>query len=95
MIAKSPNKFNRPIIGTHAMPINPSLILMLALTFALPAQAEVTLWFDADGNSHLIGSESDNPASIGNHNDLEVKSANKNHATIPQVDLYITSWCPY
>ncbi|MGZ4994299.1 MAG: glutaredoxin domain-containing protein [Methylobacter sp.] len=65
------------------MIINLLRIFLFTLIFTLPAQAEV-IWVDADGNSHFIESETDNPASV-----------NKNHAVAPKVDLYITSWCPY
>ena len=83
------------------MTINPSLILLFALTFALPAQAKIYKWTDAEGKSHFSASKPADPASIENRNDLEVKSPqpapvdNKAQATAPQVDLYITSWCPY
>ena len=56
------------------MTINPSLILLFALTFALPVQAEIYKWTDADGKSHFSGSKPAHPASIENRNDLEVKS---------------------
>ncbi|MDO9424918.1 MAG: glutaredoxin domain-containing protein [Methylobacter sp.] len=81
------------------MIINQPLILLFVLTFALPAQASI--WFDADGNTHYIGSETDNPASLENPTGLEAKSLqptfpnNKNKAAAPQVDLYVTNWCPY
>ena len=85
------------------MLINTSLILLFALTVTLPAQAEVSIWFDADGNSHYIGSETDDSLSIENRTGLEAKSPqsispnnnNKNKAAPPHVDLYVTSWCPY
>jgi glutaredoxin len=84
------------------MIINPSLILLLALTCALPAQAEIYKWVDADGKSHFSSSKPANPVSIENRNELEVKSpqpaprAQKvQPAAAPKVDLYITSWCPY
>jgi glutaredoxin len=83
------------------MTINPSLILLFALTFALPAQAKIYKWTDAEGKSHFSASKPADPASIENRNDLEVKSPqpapvdNKAQTTAPQVDLYITSWCPY
>jgi glutaredoxin len=83
------------------MTINPSLILLFALTFALPAQAKIYKWTDAEGKSHFSASKPADPASIENRNDLEVKSPqptpadNKAQTTAPQVDLYVTSWCPY
>lgn len=84
------------------MIVNPSLILLIALTFALPAQAEIYKWTDADGKSHFSGSKPAHPASIENRNELEVKSpqpapADKKAqpAAAPKVDLYVTSWCPY
>lgn len=83
------------------MTINPSLILLATLTFALPVQAEIYKWVDANGKSHFSESKPVNPASIENRNELEVKSPqpapadNKDQPTTPQVDLYVTSWCPY
>ncbi len=84
------------------MTINPSLILLVALTFVFPVQAEIYKWTDANGKSHFSGSKPANPASIENRNELEVKSQpptpadNKiQAATAPKVDLYVTSWCPY
>ncbi|MDP1665546.1 MAG: glutaredoxin domain-containing protein [Methylobacter sp.] len=85
------------------MTMNRSLILLLALTFALPAQAEIYKWTDASGKSHFSGSKPALSASIENRADLEAKSpqpmpvANKptDTAAVPQVDLYITNWCPY
>lgn len=84
------------------MIINPSLILLLALTCALPAQAEIYKWVDADGKSHFSSSKPANPVSIENRNELEVKSPQPappdqkvQPAAAPKVDLYITSWCPY
>jgi glutaredoxin len=89
------------------MTINPSLILLFALTFALPVNAEIYQWTDADGKSHFSASKPAQPASLESRKDLEVKSPrpapvndkvdvdNKAQATAPQVDLYVTSWCPY
>jgi len=83
------------------MTINPSLILLFALTFTLPAQAKIYKWTDAEGKSHFSASKPDSPLSVENRKDLEVTSPqtalvdSKAQATAPQVDLYITSWCPY
>jgi glutaredoxin len=83
------------------MIINPSLMLLFALTFALPVQAEIYKWTDAAGKAHFSGSKPTNPASIENRNDLKAKfqqplpGGNKAKAAAPQVDLYVTSWCPY
>jgi len=89
------------------MTINPSLILLLALTFALPVNAEIYKWTDADGKSHFSASKPAHPASLESRKDLEVKSPrpvpvdnkadvdDKAQAKAPQVDLYVTSWCPY
>jgi len=83
------------------MIINPSLMLLFALTFASPAQAEIYKWTDAAGKAHFSGSKPTNPASIENRNDLKAKfqqplpAGNKAKAAAPQVDLYVTSWCPY
>jgi glutaredoxin len=84
------------------MPIHPSLILLIALPFAFPVQAEIYKWTDADGKSHFSESKPANPVSIENRNELEVRSQQSapadniaQAATVPQVDLYITSWCPY
>jgi len=89
------------------MTFNPSLILLFALTFALPVNAEIYKWTDAEGKAHFSASKPAHPASIENRQDLDVKSPqpvpaadkpagdNKAQATAPQVDLYITSWCPY
>jgi glutaredoxin len=82
------------------MTIKP-LILLIALTFTLPAQAEIYKWTDTKGKSHFSGSKPANPASIENRNALEAKSLqptpadNENQGVTPQVDLYVTSWCPY
>lgn len=83
------------------MIINPSLILLFALTFVLPVQAEIYKWTDAAGKSHFSGSKPANPASVENRNELEAKSPplapvdTKTQPAAPQVDLYVTSWCPY
>ena len=83
------------------MTINQSLILLFVLTFTLPTQAEIYKWTDAKGKSHFSGSKLANPASVENRNELEAKSMqparpdNDNHVMSPQVDLYVTSWCPY
>ncbi|HEY8096209.1 MAG TPA: glutaredoxin domain-containing protein [Methylobacter sp.] len=84
------------------MTINPSLLLLVALTFALPVQAEIYKWTGADGKSHFSGSKPAHPAAIENRNELEVKSPQPTPvdkqtqpAAAPQVDLYVTSWCPY
>lgn len=75
------------------MIINQPLILLFALIVTLPAQAEV-IWVDADGNSHFIESEADNPASMENHWGKSPAPADNKKQTA-QVDLYVTSWCPY
>lgn len=83
------------------MIINRPLILLFTLLFALPVQAEIYKWTDADGKLHFPGSKPANPVSIENRNDFKAKSRqpvpsdNKAQAATPQVDLYITSWCPY
>lgn len=83
------------------MTINPLLVLLIALTFAMPVQAEIYKWIDAGGKSHFSGSKPANSASIENRTVLEVKSLqpatadNKDQPTTPQVNLYVTSWCPY
>jgi glutaredoxin len=85
------------------MTINPSLVLLFALIFVFPVQAEIYKWTDANGKSHFSGSKPVNPASIENRNDLEAKSpqptpvADKQAVTAaaPQVDLYMTKWCGY
>lgn len=79
-------------------------LMLFVLAFALPAQADIYKWTDAEGKAHFSSSRPANPASIENRNDLEVKSpqpapaidkpAAKTAAT-PKVDLYITKWCPY
>ncbi|MGZ5621705.1 MAG: glutaredoxin domain-containing protein [Methylobacter sp.] len=76
------------------MLINLSRILLFALTAIHPVQAEVSMWFDADGEPHYIGSENDDLSAIENQT-KPVSPANKNLAVAPHVDLYITSWCPY
>jgi glutaredoxin len=73
------------------MIFNQPLIFLFALIFTLPAQAEV-IWVDADGNSHFIESETDNPTLMENR---EKSPASANNKKTAQVDLYITSWCPY
>ncbi|TAN65608.1 MAG: glutaredoxin family protein [Methylobacter sp.] len=84
------------------MNINPSLILSFTLTFALPVQAEIYKWTDADGKAHFSSSKPVHPASIENRNDLEDKAARpapsdkkQQPAATQQIDLYVTSWCPY
>jgi len=89
------------------MTIHSLLPLLLALAFALPVKAEIYKWTDADGKAHFSASKPAHPVSIENRQDLEVKSPqpvpaadkpagdNRTQATAPQVDLYITSWCPY
>ena len=82
------------------MTIKP-LILLIALTFTLPAQAEIYKWTDTKGKSHFSGSKPAYPASVENRNALEAKSLqptpadNENQGVTPQIDLYVTSWCPY
>lgn len=84
------------------MTINP-LPVLFALTFAFPVQAEIYKWTDANGKAHFSGSKPANPASIENRNDLQAKSPQSAPlddkpaiaAATPQVDLYITQWCPY
>ncbi|MFZ2406741.1 MAG: glutaredoxin family protein, partial [Methylobacter sp.] len=63
---------------TKTMTLKPSLILLFALTFALPVQAEIFGWIDADGESHF-----------------SEPGPNNKDQVAPQVDLYVTSWCPY
>ncbi len=83
-----------PRAQTGFFRINPSLILLLI--FALPAQAKIYKWIDADGKSHFSGSKPDHPASIENRNELEAKSPQPAQpAAAPRVDIYVTSWCPY
>jgi len=84
------------------MTINPSLLLLAALTFALPVQAEIYKWTDADGKSHFSGAKPAHPAAIENRKELEVKFPQSGPAdkkaqpvAAPKVDLYVTSWCPY
>ena len=83
------------------MLINPSLIFLFTLIFTLPVQAEIYKWIDADGKSHFSGSKPTHPASVENRDGLQDKSMqpapvdNKAQAAVPQVDLYVTSWCPY
>ncbi|HEY8037275.1 MAG TPA: glutaredoxin domain-containing protein [Methylobacter sp.] len=85
------------------MTINPPLVLLFALTFVFPVQAEIYKWTDANGKSHFSGSKPANPASVENRNDLEAKSpqpapvADKSSVTAaaPKVDIYMTQWCPY
>lgn len=84
------------------MTINPSLILLFALPVAFPVHAEIYKWTDANGKSHFSESKPANPVSVENRNELEVKSQqptltdNTAQAVVtPQVDIYITSWCPY
>lgn len=84
------------------MTINPSLILLFSLPFVFPVHAEIYKWTDANGKSHFSESKPANPVSVENRNELEVKSQqptltdNTAQAVVaPQVDIYITSWCPY
>lgn len=82
------------------MIINQSLILLFILAFALPTKAEIYKWTDTNGKSHFSGSKPANQASIENRNELEAKSlqptpADDKDQAAPQVDLYVTSWCPY
>lgn len=82
------------------MVINQSLILLFALTFTFSVQAEGYKWTDANGKSHFSGSKPANPASIENTAYLENKTpesdpADNGDQAAPQVDIYVTSWCPY
>ncbi len=83
------------------MVINQSLILLFALTTAVfPVQAEIYKWIDANGKAHFSDSKTANPASIENVAYLEDKASEPDPAdngdqAAPQVDIYITSWCPY
>lgn len=85
------------------MTLNSSFVLLFALIFVFPVQAEIYKWTDANGKSHFSGSKPANQASVENRNDLEAKSpqptsvANKPAVTAaaPKVDLYITKWCGY
>lgn len=79
--------------------MNPLLILIFVLTFASPAQADA-IWFDADGNSHYLGSEADEPLPTEHRSNAGSKTAQgapgeKSKAATAHVDLYVTSWCPY
>jgi glutaredoxin len=107
IIANNPNKLSRPnnaphpiLTGTHTMIISQSLILLFALTFALPVQAEIYKWTDADGEAHFSGSKPADPASIESITYLDNKAPESDPTgtgdqAAPQVDIYITSWCPY
>ncbi len=75
------------------MAINPAFILLFTLPFTLPVQAEIDEWFGTD-EVPLSSSEPANPVSGENRNDLKAKTDDQNQAA-PQVDLYVTSWCPY
>lgn len=83
------------------MIVNPSFIFLFALLFTSPVQAEIDQRIDTDKKSHFTESEPDNPASTENRNKLEAESLqsasanDKSQAVSPQVDLYVTSWCPY
>jgi len=84
------------------MIMNQALILLFVLAFTLPAQAEIYKWTDADGKVHFSGSKPAYPTSIKNRNELEIKSLppptpteDKHQTAAPQVDLYVTRWCPY
>ncbi|WP_432741956.1 glutaredoxin family protein [Methylobacter sp. G7] len=84
------------------MVINQSLLLLLALTFTFSVQAEGYKWTDANGSAHFSSSKSDHLALIETPNDLEDKVSksdpidkNNQPAAAPQVDIYVTSWCPY
>jgi glutaredoxin len=68
------------------MPTHQTLILVFALAFVLPVKAEVSVWFDADGEAHDIGSDNDGLPSF---------NKSKNETIAAHVDLYVTSWCPY
>jgi glutaredoxin len=72
---------------------NLSLILLFVVTVISPAQAEVSMWFDADGEPHYIGSETDDASFIEHRK--PASPANKSQAVASHVDLYITRWCPY
>jgi len=82
------------------MVINQSLLLLLALTFTFSVQAEIYKWTDANGKSHFSGSKTANPAAIENIAYLEDKApepdpADNGDQAAAQVDIYVTSWCPY
>lgn len=90
------------LTGFPTMNINQSLILLFSLTFALSVRAEIYKWTDADGKAHFSSSKPVYPASIENRNDLEDKTLRpaptdkkQQPAITQQVDLYVTSWCPY
>jgi glutaredoxin len=82
------------------MAINRSLVLLFILMIALPVQAEIYKWTDANGKSHFSGSKPANQDSVESRGDLEAKPVQpevKPTVTVaaPKVDIYITKWCPY
>lgn len=85
------------------MIVNPLLVLLFALTFVFPVQAEIYKWTDANGKSHFSGSKPANSESVDNRSDLQAKSPQPApavdsasvNAAAPKVDLYMTQWCPY
>lgn len=83
------------------MTFNQSLILLSVLVFTSPAQANIYKWIDAEGKAHFSGSKPANPAAAESRNELEAKplqpasTVNNDQTAAPQVELYVTSWCPY
>ncbi|MGZ8189704.1 MAG: glutaredoxin domain-containing protein [Methylococcaceae bacterium] len=85
------------------MDINRLWVILFTLVFALPAHAEIYKWIDAEGTSHFTASKPVNSVSIKRLHEIEAQAVaaqsnpadSKAQTPAQQVDLYVTSWCPY
>lgn len=77
----------------------------LALAVALSGQAEVYKWVDSEGKTHFTDAKPGDTAAAQKFDLIketpappqQVQSSTQPQQTVapPQVDLYVTSWCPY
>jgi glutaredoxin len=81
------------------MNVNRKFMLLLALAIALPIQAEIYKWVDGDGGVHFTSSKPAGAVAPDRVQVIETQASppvpGGAAQASPQVDLYITSWCPY
>jgi glutaredoxin len=87
------------------MNVNRKLTVLLALAISLPIQAEIYKWVDGNGGVHFTSSKPAGAASPDEIQAIDIQASpaaprqtpadSPLQAAPPQVDLYITSWCPY
>lgn len=87
------------------MKINRSILLGLLLAITLPVQAEVYKWVDSEGKTHFTDAKPADAAaaqkidlveeSLPPPHQAQASTQPQKTVVAPQVDLYVTSWCPY